>query len=205
MKNSIKFLFFCSVILLASCATYQQTSELSPLDSSVPVSASSSLRIQQETISVKSYEVIDTFQFEKHLRSQYRNTSPIPLDLNEDIRRIKEQYGADAVVELTIRLKEIRSGGIGWIQAGTFTGFIGAGLAFNGLMRLIIPPRIVSESGMESTTQDMLTFSFTAGSILTVAGFGGALLQHSTGKFTYVYEITGKAVRITKDISVRSP
>ncbi len=45
MKNSIKFLFFCSVILLASCATYQQTSELSPLDSSVPVSASSSLRI----------------------------------------------------------------------------------------------------------------------------------------------------------------
>ena len=107
----------------------------------------------------------------------------LDLDLSGELKRILDENGADALVELKFQLVEVNTAPLSWMSIASSFAVLGAGwLGYGIYYQLAEDP-------------DILAFTISGGSSAAL-GLGAYFILQATGRIVYVYEVSGKAVRI---------
>ena len=172
-----------SLVILASCATFEQTVSVLPIDAGFPVSVSAAFLVQDRIYQPGAYRVIEEFSFRSTVESPVRGMDTLDLDLSGDLRRILDETGADALIDLKFQLVEANTAPLSWMSIASSFAVLGAGwLGYGIYYQLAEDP-------------DILAYTISGGSTATL-GLGAYVLLQATGRIVYVYEVSGKAVRI---------
>jgi len=140
----MKLLFWviASVALssLVSCVTADQTVTLAPLETKIPVSASASLYVDGKVLNDSQYQVVKPFHLEKKFRIPL-GASDSAIDLSREVETFVQGTDVKAVTQLTISVKDIGTGDLGWIA---FERSLGAASVSVGALLLgvstLLPP-----------------------------------------------------------------
>jgi len=183
-KPIVLSMIVLSVVLVSGCASMNQSMKMAPLGTNYPVSASSSLFVGGKTISGEGLHSAKDFEFMKYY-SPKMTEREVQLDLADDLTRIIEQNGANAIIKLRVSVENIDTGAIGWIsfeRSGGVLIVLGGG-ALVGFGAIGGP----AAQGIE-----------TAGIITSIAGaaiFAGSWLHQSLATVGYSVKIDGTTVR----------
>lgn len=178
---------FLLPLLFLSCVSYERTVDLASMSLEYPVSASSSIYWEGDTISNDKYEVLTEVEFMKKSKQPLNNDRPsIPLDIQPDLDQILSEYGADGFVDVSIELMHSGSSDVNLVFAERAFG----ALAFISLTAPII---IFAPDISEIDPVDAAPY---LGLVLgSGALFGGSFVHQHYGSVYFIYRIKAKAVR----------
>ena len=120
-KSIVVSMIVLSVLLVTGCASMNQSLKMAPLGTNYPVSASSSLFVGGKSISEEGLHSAKDFEFMKYY-SPKMTEREVQLDLADDLTKIVEQNGANAIIKLRISVENIDTGAIGWISFERYRG-----------------------------------------------------------------------------------
>ncbi len=173
-------------LTLVSCASIQQSVKIAPLPAGLPVSASQSLYVDGQTIGPSDMQVLKEFSYDKAFSSRMK-AREVELSLSEDLVRLAEEAGGNAIVKLKIAVLGLQSSDMTLIWLERYTGSIAAigGIGFLG------GPLI---NGSSDHQPDAMTL----GAVLLAGGaalIGGSFLHESVGTVSYSFHVSGTVVR----------
>jgi hypothetical protein len=176
--NKLYFFMALLILLFLSCASYERNVVLAPLSPELPVSASSSLYIQNQIIPASEYKVVYEFEFITRSKQPLWNKLPsTQIEIQSQLDEIKTEYGAEAITNLSIELLDVRAGDLYVISMERWLGSFG--VLYTGF-------------GDSFGQSDALSLAGLAAG--TGALWGGSFLHQRLAKATYIYRIKGEAV-----------
>jgi hypothetical protein len=158
---------------------------IAPLSTEIPVSATGSLFVEGRTIDGSQLEVRKEFSFDKAFSAKLKQKE-VELMLGDDLARLAEEAGGNAIVNLTVALAEVRACDLNWIYLERYVGLFSA---VGGLVYLVSPLYWSGGSSSESLI---------AGGVLAGTGaalIGGSFLHESVGSTAYSFRISVEVVR----------
>ncbi len=165
-----------------SCASINQTLLLAPLPPSLPVSASPFIIVNGQILSQQDYTVLQSFKFEKSIRCPL-TSKQITFDLSKDLNEIAGKVQADAITDLSIRVKNVQHCDISWVLLeGGIGSFIFAAETYSTASALIKgdPHWAINLNGLG----------------LGAAILGVCYLHYSVGSNNFILDIAGNAVKM---------
>ncbi|MDA3852598.1 MAG: hypothetical protein PF447_15220 [Spirochaetaceae bacterium] len=184
--NKLYFFMALLILLFLSCASYERNVVLAPLSPELPVSASSSLYIQNQIIPASEYKVVYEFEFITRSKQPLWNKLPsTQIEIQSQLDEIKTEYGAEAITNLSIELLDVRAGDLYVISMERWLGSFGVLYTGFGLF-------LATTQGDSFGQSDALSLAGLAAG--TGALWGGSFLHQRLAKATYIYRIKGEAV-----------